>query len=219
MQNLIIPDFDVLLKCVKESIEQSGSIKDWIQSNEYDRNKDFYVTTIEEKDNVLTYKFKLKAKPSRVFKISNQEELEKYLPIFYFRYMTFRQLVNLNLHRLVSAFVEKRIELNSVDAEHCLTEEAWLPSGDMVVGYKDAPYEYYILFNGNANMLTKVHGDTTMANTRNHHSLCEAVMHMVKFITNSAKTDEEIAKLEDVLNDTFITGHEFILDQEIYNVK
>ena len=199
MDDLIPIDFQDLLHEMKISLNESEAIKDFIQMRQDSTFDGFYVATATVVNDIIYLKFKIKGKPSRNYKITNQCDLDNLISIFYVRYFLYRQLINVNLHTLTHAYVNRRKQLNTVhgytDEDGVViakTREAWLPSGDMVVEFKDAPMVYSIIFNDNPNMTVKVTLDTKLSSTRDRHSLVEAVSHMFRYLAQTNQNQEDL---------------------------
>lgn len=206
-------DYNDLLTEVKAGIAESGEIRDFIQLNADTAFKGFYVSTITENNGTMTFKFKEKGKLSRTYVVKNQRDLDKYTNIFYIRYLAARQFINVNLYKLCEEYVKQR-QL-AKEFEGVQTTPVWLASGDMVVSTEDTPYAYKIIFNDNPNMTTMVTGESTLRNNRHKNSLHEAVGYMCRYLFKVAKTDEDVAQVEDVLNEVILNGHEYLLSDLI----
>lgn len=206
-------NYDHLLEEVKKGIEESGEIRDFIQLEMDSAFKGFYVGTITENNGTVTFKFKEKGKLSRTYVVKNQNDLDKYSNIFYFRYLAARQFINVDLYKLCKEFVELRKAAKLFDGN--LTTPVWLASGDMVVDATDTPFAYKIIFNENPNMTTVVTAESTLRNNRDKNSLHEAVSYMCRYLIKKAQTEAEISHVESLLSDVILNGHQYLLSDLI----
>lgn len=212
MDNIIRIEFDQLLIAVKQSIAHSGTIKDRIQKTENTMFGKYYDATLELDGDVIVTKFKEPKKLSRIYKIANQADLDKVINIFYVRYLICRQFIDIDMHVLVKAYIERRHAYYGFSEDSMEPIEGVIASCDM---YSITPLE-----NGNFKLCTgyknkaTIHPNMRMYALYNVPGVVDVASLMIGFLINNALNEEQAAHAEKAINTAIITGHQFLVDEE-----
>ena len=212
MDNIITIEFDQLLVAVKQSIAHSGVVKDRIQKSENTMFDKYYDATLELDGDVIVAKFKEPKKLSRIYKIANQKDLDKFINIFYVRYLLCRQFIDVDMHVLVKAYVERR------HTQHGFSEDSLEPVEGYIVScgmYSITPLENcnYVLCTGYKDKAT-VEPNTRMYELYQLPGVVDVVSLMVGFLINNALTTAHAEHAEKAINKAIIAGHQFLVDEE-----
>ena len=212
MDNIIRIEFDQLLTAVKQSIAHSGTIKDRIQKTENTMFGKYYDATLELVGDVIIAKFKEPKKLSRIYKIANQADLDKVINIFYVRYLICRQFIDIDMHTLVKAYIERRHAYYGFSEDSMAPIEGVIASCDM---YSITPLE-----NGNYELCTGfinkavIHPNMRMYALYGVPAVVDVASLMIGFLINNALTEEQAAHAEKAINAAIIAGHQFLVDEE-----
>ena len=212
MDNIIPIEFDQLLAAVKQSIAHSGGVKDRIQKSKNTMFDKYYDATLELDGDVIVAKFKEPKKLSRIYKIVNQKDLDKFINIFYVRYLLCRQFIDVDMYVLVKAYVERR------HTQHGFSEDSLGPVEGYIVScgmYSITPLENgnYVLCTGYKDKAT-VESNTRMYELYQLPGVVDVVSLMVGFLINNALTTAQAEHAEKAINTAIIAGHQFLVDEE-----
>lgn len=212
MDNIIPIEFDQLLVAVKQSVAHSGVVKDRIQKTENTMFGKYYDATLELDGDVIVAKFKEPKKLSRIYKIANQADLDKVINIFYVRYLICRQFIDIEMHTLVKAYIERRHSYYGFSEDSMATIEGVIASCDK--------YSITPLNNGNYELCTgfinkaTIHPNMRMYELYSVPGVVDVASLMIGFLINNALTEEQAAHAEKAINAAIIAGHQFLVDEE-----
>ena len=212
MDNIIPIEFDQLLAAVKQSIVHSGSIKDRIQKSKNTMFDKYYDATLELDGDVIVAKFKEPKKLSRIYKIANQKDLDKVINIFYVRYLLCRQFIDVDMHVLVKAYVERRRSHFGLCDDSMETIEGYIVSCGMysITPLEDGNYELVTGYTDKA----IIKPNQRMYELYHIPAVVDVVSLMVGFLINSALSPAQAENAEKAINMAIIAGHQFLVDEE-----